>query len=316
MDDTEVVCPQCGHGLKEQAERKRQTAQQPPTIDMSDLAGAWPTMTPAARRRAIRGRTLGTDKSFGARFKKFFGIGQPAPPSSKRVAARAMALAALVWRAHFEINLPDQPSAELNAPREHVFRWLRGLGIASELEPQELSFFHAPFGNVDHRLVLETAWRCEGLGVLAWALGRFELPAYDQVVLPEPAQESVGFAHLDVAGEILNSATLRDLAEIDRYATHATLVTWRLRTFRLSPLAWDLPGYLRGHASFKDGWLDGLRMVNGDLAIGDQALADAPAERVESCDRSALQRHIAAYWLQGDSQTYSKVDPSTLLSAC
>jgi hypothetical protein len=317
MDDTETVCPQCGHGLKEQAERKRRAATQPPTIDMSDLAQGWPTMSPAARRQAIRARTMGTDKSLGARFKRLLGLGQPAPPSPKRVAARAMALAALVWRAHFEINLPDEPAAALDAARDHVFRWLKGLGIVSELEPQERDFFDAPFGAVDHALVLQTAWRCEGLAVLAWALGRFfEIPPYDEVVLPEPAQESVGFAHLDVAREILAGASLRPTPEIDRYATHATLVTWRLRTYRLSPLSWDLTAYLRGHASFQGWWFDGLRMLDGDLAIGDRSITSAPAERVDTCERSALQRHIAAYWLQGDSAVYSKVDPSTLLSAC
>jgi hypothetical protein len=315
MDATEVVCPQCGHGLKEQSQRK--AAAPPPTIDMSDLKDAWPTMTPAARRQAIRTRILGPDRGLLARFKKALGIGAPpAPPAARRVAARAMALAAVVWRAHFEINLPDEPAVSLKEQCHYVLNWLRGLGIGSELEPPEYKFLQAPPGGIDHRLVLEAAWRCEGLAVLAWALGRFELPSYDEVVWPEPAQASVGFGRVEVAREILDTASLRPVAEIDRYATCATVVTWRIRTFRLAPLAWDLATQLRGQASFTDSWLDGLRLVDGDLAIGDQAIAEAPPDKVESCERSAVQRHIAAYWLQGDNHVYSKVDPSTLLSAC
>ena len=315
MDATEVVCPQCGHGLKEQSQRR--AAAPPPTIDMSDLTEAWPTMTPVARRQAIRARVLGSDRGLLARFKKALGIGgPPAPPSARRVAARAMALAAVVWRAHFEVDLPDQPAASLKGQCDYVSNWLRGLGIASELEPTEYKFLQAPPGAIDHRLVLEAAWRCEGLAVLAWALGRFELPSYDEVVGPEPAQASVGFGHVEVAREILDAASLRPRAEIDRYATWATLVSWRIRTYRLAPLAWDLAAQLRGQASFNDSWLDGLRLKGSDLAIGDQAIAEAPLDRVESCERSAVQRQIAAYWLQGDDRVYSKVDPSTLLSAC
>ena len=159
-------------------------------------------------------------------------------------------------------------------------------------------------------------WRPQGLAVLAWDLGRFELPGYDEVVLPGPAQESVGFGRAEIAREILDAASMRPLSEIDSYATQATLVAWRIKTFRLAPLPWDMAGYLRSQASFNDSWLDGLRMVKGDLAIGGQAIADASLENVERCERSAVQRHIAAYWLQGDHHVYSQVDPSTLLSAC
>jgi hypothetical protein len=82
------------------------------------------------------------------------------------------------------------------------------------------------------------------------------------------------------------------------------------------PGPWDLVGYLRRQASFREGWLEGLRIVDGDLAIGDQAIANAPAEKVQTCERVAEERQIAAYWLEGDDPVYSRVDPTTLLSAC
>jgi hypothetical protein len=56
--------------------------------------------------------------------------------------------------------------------------------------------------------------------------------------------------------------------------------------------------------------------VDGDLAIGDQSIKNAPPEKVAFCERIALERQIAAYWIQGDARIYSKVEPTTLLAAC
>jgi hypothetical protein len=318
MDANESVCPQCGHRLKAYAERKRQADPRAPTIDMSDLTEEWKVMSPAARRRAMRARLLGTDRTLIARMAKMLGIAaRHPPPSARRVAARAMVLAAVVRRAHLQMGRNDMAPASLNPMRDDVLAWLKGLGIAGELEPPERHFLLAPFGRVDELLVTNAAWRGEGLTVLAWALNRFALPPYDeQAFPPDAAQESVGFGNPEVARELLGSAALRPAAEIERFAIHATLVTWRLRTFRMYPGPWDLVGYLRRHASFRETWLEGLRIQGGDLAIGAQPIADAPAEKVQTCERMAVERQMAAYWLEGDDPVYSNVDPTTLLSAC
>jgi hypothetical protein len=228
-----------------------------------------------------------------------------------------MVLAAVVFRAYVEMNLKDLPADSLKPGRDHVFAWLKGLGATAEMERQERAFLYAPFGRADPVLVTNAAWRGEGLAVLAWALNRFALPVYDeQAFPPDPAQEAVGFIKPDVAREVLESASLRSPDDIERYATHATLVTWRFRTFRMYPGPWDFEAYLHRHAAFRDSWLDGLRILDGDLAVGDQPIAQAPAEKVQNCERMAVERQIAAYWLEGDDAVYSKVDPTTLLTAC
>jgi len=320
MDVGETVCPQCGFGIKEQSERqaKAKAESRPPTIEMSDLSAAWPTMRPAQRRRAMRARVRGTDRTLVARVKKLFGIGtRPTPPPPRRVAARALALAHLVWRARIEMNLQDHPPDSWEPQREHLSARLKSLGIAGELEPPERDFFRAAFGRVDPMAVTSAAWRGEGLAVLAWALGRLGLPAYDEEAFPpDHAQESVGFDNLEVARELLDSGSLRHAEEIERYAVHATIVTWRLRTFRMYPGPWDFVGHLRRQPAFRETWMDGLRIVDADLAIGEQAIANAPTERVQTCERIAVERQIAAYWLEGDDAVYSKVDPTTLLSTC
>lgn len=285
------------------------------SVDMSDLTEAWPTMPPSARRHAMRARILGTDRTLFAWIAKMLGFAwKPAPPSAKRAAARAIVLAAVEARTFGEQHLDQLTNPEKT--RAGLFAMLQGLGIAGELERQERDFLKTRFGQADKSLVANASWRVEGLAVLAWALNRFTLPPYDEAVVPIPVQDSVGFANLDLARELLVSGAFRPSLEIDRFAIHATLVTWRLRTFRMHPGPWDFVGHLRKQASFNESWLADLRFVDGDLAIGTQSIANAPPADVERCERMAVERQIAAYWLQGDDPVYSKVDPSTLLSAC
>jgi len=78
----------------------------------------------------------------------------------------------------------------------------------------------------------------------------------------------------------------------------------------------NLVKYLQQHPRFKDYWLDQPRLIGGDLAIGDRGIADAFPAEVDRCRSIAVERQIAAYWLQGDDETYSEVNASTLLSGC
>jgi hypothetical protein len=320
MDADETVCPQCGHGAKEQTERQAQLKAdtKPPGIDMSDLTRQWAGMRPAARRQAMQARIRRTDRTLFARIAKMLGIAPRHPrPAVRRVAARALVLSAVVCRAYLEMNHKDMPRESWNPQRDHVIDWLKGLGLAAELEPQERDFLHAPCGIVDPQLVTNAAWRGEGLAVLAWALNRFGLPAYDEEAFPpDLAQESVGFLNPEAARQLLDTAVLRPAAEIERFATYATMVTWRLRTFRMYSGRWDFVEYLRRHTAFREAWLEGLRFVDGDLAIGEQAVANVPPEKVHTWERVAEERQRAAYWLEGDNTVYSQVNPTTLLSAC
>ena len=76
----------------------------------------------------------------------------------------------------------------------------------------------------------------------------------------------------------------------------------------------DFAAYLRDFPRFQEYWLDGLRFVGGDLAIGANSVTEAPLEQVNNCTSIAEERQIAAYWLQGDKRVYSEVSPDTLLS--
>jgi hypothetical protein len=87
-----------------------------------------------------------------------------------------------------------------------------------------------------------------------------------------------------------------------------------LRDFRLKPRPIGFADTLRAHPSFKETWLEGLRLTKGDLAIGGRPIAEAPSESVQHCEEIAVERQRAAYWLQGHDPVYSKVDISTILT--
>jgi hypothetical protein len=208
-------------------------------------------------------------------------------------------------------------------------------GLDEELEPEERALLETPYGGADEGALVRAAWRAEGLGVLAWALQRYELPPYDRRV-PEDDTVCKGgrltvdsfFAFLwdDKKQAPWESAALRPESEIGKYASHITIVNWRLTTFRMSPeqtkeagihpKRMDFVGYLRAHPSFKETWLDRVRIIDGDLAIGKRSIGHAPEEEVHQCMSIAVERQIAAYWLQGDNVIYSKVVPLTILTAC
>jgi len=246
-------------------------------------------------------------------------------PSAQRVARRAHILALLAYRASLEGLAGQEKYEGLHAK---LPQWIEKLGLANECEQTELDLIRASLGKADERLAIDAQWREEGLAVLAWALNRFELPPYDQPVKEATAGASIGFseerlAALDtsMAEKSIAEAQLRSANEIDRYAVHATLVNWRLRSYSLSEdptgverKGMNFAGYLREHPSFKESWLNGLRLKDKDLTIGGVALGDAKPADVEICEGTAVERQIAALWLRGDAAVYSQIDPATILS--
>jgi tetratricopeptide (TPR) repeat protein len=275
--------------------------------------------------------------------------GEAKRPSAQRVAARAMILSAVVCRALLEEE-HEAGNHEHADGRTALLSWIEDLGLTLELEPAELSFLTTPVGQASRRQTIDGQWRREGLCVLAWALGRFALPPYDQPAEADAVLHSLEFLSVKDAAALHESARLRPADEISRCASHMTIVHWRIRTFQLDPelvapsvgfdVRGDLPvptdkgpvlrkvggtgigegmdfaGYLREHPRFKDDWLDHLRLIDGDLVIGYRGIADAFPPLVEGCRSIAVERQIAAYWLRGDAVTYSKVEASTMLSGC
>jgi hypothetical protein len=270
-------------------------------------------------------------------------------PTARRVAARAMVLSTIVCRAYLERE--HHAGIHENAEgRSGLLYWLEEAGLESELEPEELKFLETPVGQASAQVAANAIWRTEGLGVLAWSFQRYELPPYDETTNPDVAQPAVGFLAPIEEQDLRKSGVLRPAPEIHRLASHVTIVSWRIRQFRVNPERlspsiefevggdhpvpvegsvemrkiagpgigerMDLVAYLRAHPRFQEYWLDNLRLIDNDLAIGDKSIADAAPDEVDKCRSIAVERQIAAYWLEADERIYSKVNPTTLLSGC
>ncbi|HEX8914259.1 MAG TPA: DUF4272 domain-containing protein, partial [Humisphaera sp.] len=228
-------------------------------------------------------------------------------PSPDRVARRALALAAVGARGLLEQEDPADPGVE--ETRQRLLKWVADVGIGDELEPDEWKALQRPIAKLDRQAALNATWRLEGLAVLAWALNRIEIPPIDEQVDPGELLPAVGILDADRAAALL-AAPLRPPAELNRYADHMFAIHWRLRDFRLRPKAMNFREFAKT-AWFGPLDIEGVRLIDDDLAVGDAPIASADPARVGAAQSGAMERHQAANWLRGDHPVYSCVDTPT-----
>ena len=233
-------------------------------------------------------------------------LAEPVPPTADRVARRALVLAAVACRSAIEGDATN-PRAE--AFRREVLDWLRDAGAEEEAEPDELALLRAPLGSLDERQVIDASWRGEGLGVLAWALGRYELPSYQHTVTPPEVADRLGFMTPDAA-LLVQHATLRDAEELEALASRLLAVHWRLRDFSLRPVHMDFASFAPT-AWFGPLDVTGLEFAGGDLAIDGRPLMDVGEARWRECMSIVRERQQAANWLCGQQTLYSEVSCDT-----
>ncbi len=224
------------------------------------------------------------------------------------VARRALALTAVAARATLEMDAPHMDDAEVH--RKRIEQWVNDIGIMNELEPDEAKVVQRPVGTLDERAFIDSMWRVEGLGVLAWALGLYELPPYDELVVPPDLYQSVGLFDNERAVQLLNSPSLRSEDEIVDMNEHLLGFHWRVRNFSLSPVAMDFVEFCN-NCWFGSFDVTKFQIVEGDLALGGVPIAKAPLEVVDTARSTAQERHLAINWLRGHSQVYSETDTST-----
>ena len=236
---------------------------------------------------------------------------EPRPPSARRVVARATVLSALVYRSFLD-HYADNPDG--NELRSRLLDWLVATGLIWELEQEERKLLATPLGRAEDQAIIDAEWRTEGLAVLAWALGRFELPPHDERVRNYlVATDAVGFLGDKAMGALLLTGTLRPSREIRAFANQITMVSWRLTQLRTNPSSGGFADLQKFPAyCVIEGWLKDLRLVDGELAVGDSSLTAASDTERQMCSSIARERHIAAYWLEGDDETYSRVSPDTM----
>jgi len=223
------------------------------------------------------------------------------PPSAWRVARRALVLAAVVRRAYLELeHWPDGPQTH-----HRLRHWLDTHELGLEAESEEALLLETPVGALD---VYEDTgvgvWQTHGLGVLTWALGLGELPAYDEEPHPGDLTASVGL--LADAPRALVAPRLRAPEELQRLRRQLVTVRWRLGRAQEQHRAMDLAAFVRGAPAgvFE---LEGLPLKEEDLALGGVPVARADPHAVRVCLGMNEERLRALLWVLGQRPLYSEV---------
>jgi hypothetical protein len=237
--------------------------------------------------------------------------GAQAGPTPERVARRAFVLAGVAYRAQLEAYAGDE-SAERS--RQAVLHWLDEAGHLGEAESAERRLLCQPLGSLDEREAIDASWQAEGLGILAWALGRHDLAACDRSVRARDAADALGFMRpsgIWLPGE----ARLRARAEIDTLSRRLRALHWRLRLFAVVPEHLDFLQFARdglydgvqAGAFFGPEDLAGLPLAEGDLALDDRPLVRSESARWVECLSLTRSRQQATEWLRGGAARYSEV---------
>ncbi len=232
----------------------------------------------------------------------------PPSPSAGRIAKRALCLMAVSYRGMQERD-PCSPQ-EFEREQKDLLDWIGATGISEEFEEEETNLICQPRPSGMPEEMTRVEWNIEATAVLAWALGKLELSAYDQQAEVGQVAKAIGFLSTQAAIAFINEAALRPAAEIERLSTQLLAIHWRLREQRLRPRRMNF------ETESQKAWYGrmprtGVRFIDGDLAVGDRAIHDATDVATTTLQLAVQQRHQAINWLCGASEVYSKTDTRT-----
>jgi hypothetical protein len=229
-------------------------------------------------------------------------------PSAKRVARRALGMTALTVRAILEQDAAKDIKKGKEIHKD-LLEWVEAVGI-DDLEPDEWKVVQCKAGKLTDRMQIDSTWRLEGLVVLAWALGRCEIPPHDQLVDFNAMWKKLGIFDVDAAKALLKKPQLRSRSEINAIRNRLFALHWRLRNYGLRPEVMDFAEFAKT-CWFGPLDLNGLPLVKGDLAIQGKRI-DRASEDDLSCAQSAAQeRHQAVNWLWEGPEQYSDASVAT-----
>ena len=218
---------------------------------------------------------------------------EPPPPSAERVARRAIILSVITCRGMTD-NDKDPGSEDL---AKRSFDWLIDLGLGVELSEWERKVLTSPFGSLTKKDVVNAGWLSEALVVLAWALGRTNLPPFDcQCNAPEAANQ-LGFL-LPRDETALAEPMLLNVEKLREYNEFIYNLHWRVRDFQRAQLPYDFESLARkawGEPILRHG----LHLVEKDVALDGVPLSRVGEQDFRNLRSITQERHRASNWLIG-----------------
>src|ERR1035437_4933475 len=178
-------------------------------------------------------------------------------------------------------------------------------GIYQTFEPAEIQLLHAPFGSLTQQDRVAMRWVVEGVAVMAWALGRAELPPFATKSEAAPVTFALGMFRPG-AQEQFSEASLRDPGEIEMCALSYTALSRRLEQYQQKPEKLDFAARLKEPEGPRL-LLDGVELQDGDLSIDGMPLDQIPQERFNEVCSIVRERLKALRWLLGHEKNYAAV---------
>ena len=217
------------------------------------------------------------------------------PPSPEKVARRAIILSVVTHRGIVDGNRANQRRAADLAKRAQD--WLAELGLVSELDAWEERVLGSGFGSLTQQDRINASWLSEGLLVLVWALGKINLPAFDEMCDPAEVANSLGF--LQSADQTaLANPTLRRTEVLREYNEFVYHLHWRIRDFALHKSRHDFEELARS-AWGEPILRHGLQLKNKDVCVGGLPLFEAKEGDRQTLASITQERHRASNWLIG-----------------
>jgi len=229
-------------------------------------------------------------------------------PSAERVARRALGMTALTVRAIIEQDAA-RSIREATKIHKRLMDWIEGAKI-DDIEPDEWKVIQRTPGRLDTRMQTDSTWRLEGLVVLAWALGKYEIPPHDELVAFNAMWEALGVFDVDAAKKLIQDARLKQRPKISALRNRLFSLHWRLRNFGTNKEVLDFKEFAQT-AWFGPLDLKGLPFMQGDLAIQGKRLDRASEDEVSSANSAAQERHQATNWLWEGPDKYSDASVAT-----
>ncbi len=194
---------------------------------------------------------------------------EPPPPSAGRVARRALILSAVSCRGIIEAD--QNPGAADLA--ERCLNWLKKLGLEEELTEWERSLLSSAFGSVKLKVRINAGWLSEALVVMAWALGKVDLPSFDAQCDPQDVANCLGFLQRKEE-TVLQNPNLLPVSSLSEYNEFIYNLHWRVRDYSIRPGPYDFESLAR------KAWGEPLLRHGLQIAEKDIALNGVPLSRV------------------------------------
>jgi hypothetical protein len=137
----------------------------------------------------------------------------------------------------------------------------------------------------------------EAVVVLAWSLGKTDLPGFEEQCDPAGAANSLGFLQ-PIDGTVLREPELRSAEDLHEYNEFIYNLHWRVRDFSLNKRGYDFESLAR-KAWGEPVLRHGLVLSERDICVGGVPISRAADQDWRTLASITRERHRASNWLIG-----------------